>query len=202
MSFHVHPYTVVDVERMMHCSQRHSVTIRLSPSWPLDFDFTRIITLGFFNPLPKFTVYGEDIKLQICYIRCPRRSKPHRLVFRDKCQTFQSMYFWGGDRTRPLPVFPEIWWVQKVIYAGSIVISLDPGYQGDAEDFQPERQLIRRLLYSPTGLSIFFFWSCTLLVCFLKKTSVLILGSVPIFQSVLQIGSGVPQNLLLERFQS
>ena len=28
---------------------------------------------------------------------------------------------------------------------------------GDAEDFQPERQLIRRLLYSPTGLSIFFF---------------------------------------------
>ena len=47
-------------------------------------------------------------------------------------------------------------WAQKAIYAGSIVISLDAGYQGDAEDFQPERQLIRRLLYSPTGLSIFF----------------------------------------------
>ena len=44
-------------------------------------------------------------------------------------------------------------WAQKVIYAGSIVISLDAGYQGDAEDFQPERQLIRRLLYSPSGLS-------------------------------------------------
>lgn len=39
---------------------------------------------------------------------------------------------------------------------GSIVISLDAGYRGEAEDFQPERQLIRRLLYSPTGLSIFF----------------------------------------------
>ena len=45
---------------------------------------------------------------------------------------------------------------QKAIYAGSIVISLDSGYRGDAEDFQPERQLIRRLLYSPTGLSTFF----------------------------------------------
>ena len=48
-------------------------------------------------------------------------------------------------------------WAQKAIYAGSIVISLDAVYQGDAEDFQPERQLIRRLLYSPTGLSFFFF---------------------------------------------
>ena len=48
-------------------------------------------------------------------------------------------------------------WAQKTIYAGSIVIYLDAGYQGDAEDFQPERQLIRRLLYSLTGKSIFFF---------------------------------------------
>ena len=49
-------------------------------------------------------------------------------------------------------------WAQKAIYAGSIVIYLDAGYQGDAEDLQPERQLIRRLLYSPTGLSFLFFW--------------------------------------------
>ena len=48
-------------------------------------------------------------------------------------------------------------WAQKAIHAGSMVISLDAGYRGDAEDFQPERQLIRRLLYSPTGLSFFFF---------------------------------------------
>ena len=41
----------------------------------------------------------------------------------------------------------------KIRFAGSIMISLDAGYQGDAEDFQPERQLIRTLLYSPTGLS-------------------------------------------------
>ena len=41
-------------------------------------------------------------------------------------------------------------WAQKAIYAGSIVMSLDAFYHGDAEDFQPERQLIRRLLYSPT----------------------------------------------------
>ena len=34
-------------------------------------------------------------------------------------------------------------WAQKAIYAGFIVISLDAGYRGDAEDFQPERQLIR-----------------------------------------------------------
>ena len=47
-------------------------------------------------------------------------------------------------------------WTQKAIYAGSIVIPLDAGYRGDAEDFQPERQLIRRLLYSPTGLSFYF----------------------------------------------
>ena len=47
-------------------------------------------------------------------------------------------------------------WAQKAIYAGSMVISLDAGYRDDAEDFQPERQLIRRLLYSPTGLSTFF----------------------------------------------
>ena len=61
-------------------------------------------------------------------------------------------------------------WAQKAIYAGSMVISLEAGYRGDAEDFQPERQLIRRLLYSSTGLSLFFFLSCTQLVCFLKKT--------------------------------
>ena len=48
-------------------------------------------------------------------------------------------------------------WAQKAIYAGSMVISLDAGYRGDAEDFQPERQLIQRLLHSPTGLSFFFF---------------------------------------------
>ena len=33
-------------------------------------------------------------------------------------------------------------WAQKAIYAGSIVISLGAGYQGDADDFQPEQQLI------------------------------------------------------------
>ena len=49
-------------------------------------------------------------------------------------------------------------WAQKAIYAGSIAISLDAGYRGDAEDFQPDRQLIRRLLYSPTGPSIIFFF--------------------------------------------
>ena len=42
------------------------------------------------------------------------------------------------------------------IYAGYIVIYLDAVYRGDAEDFQPERQLIRRLLYSPSRLSFFF----------------------------------------------
>ena len=52
-------------------------------------------------------------------------------------------------------------WAQKAMHAGSNVISLDAGYRGDAEDFQPERQLIRRLLYSHTGLSTFFSWSCT-----------------------------------------
>ena len=48
-------------------------------------------------------------------------------------------------------------WAQKAMYAGSMVISLDAGYRGDAEDLQPERQHVRRLLYSPTGLSFFFF---------------------------------------------
>ena len=46
-------------------------------------------------------------------------------------------------------------WAQKAIYAGSIVVSPDAGYHGDAEDFQAKRQLIRRLLYSATGLSTF-----------------------------------------------
>ena len=48
-------------------------------------------------------------------------------------------------------------WAQKAIYAGSMVISLDAGYRSDAEDIQPERQLIRRLLYSRTGLSFILF---------------------------------------------
>ena len=44
-------------------------------------------------------------------------------------------------------------WAQKAIYAGSMVISLEAGYRGDAEDFQPERQLIRRLLnFHPSHL--------------------------------------------------
>ena len=51
---------------------------------------------------------------------------------------------------------PSRAWAQEAIYAGSIVISLGAAYRGDAEDFQPERQLIRRLLYSPTALSTFF----------------------------------------------
>ena len=37
-------------------------------------------------------------------------------------------------------------WAQKTTYAGAIVISVDAGYHGDAEDFQPERQLFLRLL--------------------------------------------------------
>ena len=36
-------------------------------------------------------------------------------------------------------------WAQKAIYAGSIVISLDAGYRGDAEDFQPALLTLRSL---------------------------------------------------------
>ena len=62
-----------------------------------------------------------------------------------------------GARQNGLAPSRAFGWAQKAIDAGSIVISLDAGFQGDAEDFQPERQFIRRLLYSPTGLSISFF---------------------------------------------
>ena len=55
----------------------------------------------------------------------------------------------GGARQNDHAPSRAFGWAQKAIYAGSIVISLDAGYRGDAEDFQPERQLIRRLLYSP-----------------------------------------------------
>ena len=55
-------------------------------------------------------------------------------------------------------------WAQKSIHAGSIVISLDAGYRGDAEDFQRERQLIRRLTVQPHRTVNFFSWSCTELV--------------------------------------
>ena len=47
-------------------------------------------------------------------------------------------------------------WAQKAIYAGFIRIPQDAGYRGYAEDIQLEQQLIRKLLYSPTGLSTFF----------------------------------------------
>ena len=60
-----------------------------------------------------------------------------------------------GARQNGHAPFRALGWAQKTIYAGSIVISLDAGYQGDREEFQPERQLIRRLMYSPTRLSTF-----------------------------------------------
>ena len=60
---------------------------------------------------------------------------------------------------------------KKAIYAGSTVISLDAGYRGDAEDFQPKRQLIRRLLYGPTGLSTFFLG--VVHICLLSKKKLL-----------------------------
>ena len=72
-------------------------------------------------------------------------------------------------------------WAQKSIHAGSIVISLDAGYRGDAEDFQPERQLIRRLLYSPAELPTFSLGVVHNRFAFYKNPPVLILGSVPIF---------------------
>ena len=80
--------------------------------------------------------------------------------------------------------------MKKAIYAGSVVISLDAGYQGDAEDFQPERQLIRRPLYCPTGPVNFLFILelYTIGLLFKKKRPFsFILGSVPIFQKTLFI---------------
>ena len=67
---------------------------------------------------------------------------------------------------------------QKAIYAGSIRIPQDAGYRGYAEDIQLEQQLIRKLLYSPTGLSTFFLEFVQNWFAFSKKPSVLIFGYV------------------------
>ena len=74
---------------------------------------------------------------------------------------------------------------QKAIYAGSIRIPQDAGYRGYAEDIQLEQQLIRKLLYSPTGLSTFFLEFVQNWFAFSKKPSVLIFGYVPIFRETL-----------------
>ena len=74
---------------------------------------------------------------------------------------------------------------QKAIYAGSIRIPQDAGYRGYAEDIQLEQQLIRKLLYSPTGLSTFFLEFVQNWFAFSKKPSVLIFGYVPIFPKAL-----------------
>ena len=74
---------------------------------------------------------------------------------------------------------------QKAIYAGSIRIPQDAGYRGYAEDIQLEQQLIRKLLYSPTGLSTFFVEFVQNWFAFSKKPSVLIFGYVPIFPETL-----------------
>ena len=74
---------------------------------------------------------------------------------------------------------------QKAIYAGSIRIPQDAGYRGYAEDIQLEQQLIRKLLYSPTGLSTFFLEFVQNWFAFSKKPSVLIFGYVPIFPETL-----------------
>ena len=76
---------------------------------------------------------------------------------------------------------------QKAIYAGSIRIPQDAGYRGYAEDIQLEQQLIRKLLYSPTGLSTFFLEFVQNWFAFSKKPSVLIFGYVPIFPETLHI---------------
>ena len=76
---------------------------------------------------------------------------------------------------------------QKAIYAGSIRIPQDAGYRGYAEDIQLEQQLIRKLLYSPTGLSTFFLEFVQNWFAFSKKPSVLIFGYVPIFPETLLI---------------
>ena len=60
---------------------------------------------------------------------------------------------------------------QKAIYAGSIRIPQDAGYRGYAEDIQLEQQLIRKLLYSPTGLSTFFLEFVQNWFAFSKKPS-------------------------------
>ena len=77
---------------------------------------------------------------------------------------------------------------QKAIYAGSIRIPQDAGYRGYAEDIQLEQQLIRKLLYSPTGLSTFFLEFVQNWFAFSKKPSVLIFGYVPIFPETLLFG--------------
>ena len=78
---------------------------------------------------------------------------------------------------------------QKAIYAGSIRIPQDAGYRGYAEDIQLEQQLIRKLLYSPTGLSTFFLEFVQNWFAFSKKPSVLIFGYVPIFpETLLNLG--------------
>ena len=79
---------------------------------------------------------------------------------------------------------------QKAIYAGSIRIPQDAGYRGYAEDIQLEQQLIRKLLYSPTGLSTFFLEFVQNWFAFSKKPSVLIFGYVPIFPETLLKGHG------------
>ena len=63
-------------------------------------------------------------------------------------------------------------WAQRAIYAGYIVISLDADYRGDTKDFQPKRQLIRKLMYSPTGLSTFFLAVVDYTIGLLSKTIV------------------------------
>ena len=80
-----------------------------------------------------------------------------------------------GARKHGYAPFRAFGWAQQTIYAGCIVISPDAGYRGDAEKFQHERQLIRRLLY------------CQLTVNFFLElyTFVLILGSVPNFPKTL-----------------
>jgi len=80
---------------------------------------------------------------------------------------------------------------QKAIYAGSIRIPQDAGYRGYAEDIQLEQQLIRKLLYSPTGLSTFFLEFVQNWFAFSKKPSVLIFGYVPIFPETLLKGQHV-----------
>ena len=80
---------------------------------------------------------------------------------------------------------------QKAIYAGSIRIPQDAGYRGYAEDIQLEQQLIRKLLYSPTGLSTFFLEFVQNWFAFSKKPSVLIFGYVPIFPETLFLAVNV-----------
>ena len=87
---------------------------------------------------------------------------------------------------------------QKAIYAGSIRIPQDAGYRGYAEDIQLEQQLIRKLLYSPTGLSTFFLEFVQNWFAFSKKPSVLIFGYVPILPETLLFSNKVRCIGLLE----